>query len=95
MNKKYDIGVIGNGFVGSAIVSGFGLHANVRIFDANPSKSLNNFSETINESEFVFVCVPTPMSKSSGGKIDLKILHSVFKRIELENQIHLSSHHPL
>ena len=86
MNKKYDIGVIGNGFVGSAIVSGFGLHANVRIFDANPSKSLNNFSETINESEFVFVCVPTPMSKSSGGKIDLKILHSVFKRIELENQ---------
>ena len=85
MNIKYNVGVIGNGFVGSAIVSGFGLHANLKIFDVNPSKSTNSFSETINGSEFVFVCVPTPMSKSSGGKIDLKILHSVFKRIELEN----------
>ena len=30
---KNSIGIIGNGFVGSAISSGFGLHAEIRIYD--------------------------------------------------------------
>ena len=30
-----NVGIIGNGFVGSAIASGFILHANVRIYDTD------------------------------------------------------------
>ena len=31
----YSIGILGNGFVGSAIASGFGLHADVKIYDVS------------------------------------------------------------
>jgi len=80
-----NIGVIGNGFVGSATVAGFSLHANVRVYDENPKSSINSFEETINESEFVFVCVPTPMSLET-GKIDLSIIESVFDRVSRVNK---------
>jgi UDPglucose 6-dehydrogenase len=80
-----NIGVIGNGFVGSATVAGFSLHANVRVYDENPKASINTFEETINESEFVFVCVPTPMSLET-GKIDLSIIESVFDRASKVNK---------
>ena len=82
---KYNLGIIGNGFVGSATVAGFSLHANVRVYDENPKASINTFEETINESEFVFVCVPTPMSLET-GKIDLSIIESVFDRVSKVNK---------
>lgn len=82
---KYNLGIIGNGFVGSATVAGFSLHANVRVYDENPKASINTFEETINESEFVFVCVPTPMSLET-GKIDLSIIESVFDRASKVNK---------
>ena len=71
---KKNIGIIGNGFVGSAIAAGFALHANVRVFDKDPRRSINSLKETINKSNFVFISVPTPMEKVEGGKIDLQIL---------------------
>jgi len=82
---KYNLGIIGNGFVGSATVAGFSLHANVRVYDENPKASIDSFEETINESEFVFVCVPTPMSLET-GKIDLSIIESVFDRVSKVNK---------
>jgi len=39
--NKYNIGIIGNGFVGAATVNEFSLHANVRIYDANPKLSID------------------------------------------------------
>tara|TARA_Y100000592_G_scaffold15326_1_gene22326 strand:- start:494 stop:1348 length:855 start_codon:yes stop_codon:yes gene_type:complete len=76
-----NIGIVGNGFVGSAIVSGFNLHANIKIYDLDPAKSTHTFEEVINHSDFVFVCVPTPMTNVEGGVIDLKIMDSVFEDI--------------
>ena len=73
MSQK-NIGIIGNGFVGSAIAAGFALHANVRVFDKDPHRSINDLSETVSESEFVFISVPTPMKHVDGGEIDLTIL---------------------
>jgi len=81
---RYDIGVIGNGFVGSATTQGFGLHANVRVYDTNPKASIDSFYDTINKSEFIFVCVPTPMSLET-GRIDLSIISSVFDNISKIN----------
>lgn len=81
----YDIGVIGNGFVGSAIVSGFSLHTNVKIYDVDPSKSCDSFEEVVNDSKFIFVSVPTPMRGALGGGIDTTIMYDVFDKISNVN----------
>jgi len=76
-----NIGLIGKGFVGSAIAAGFGLHSNVRVYDKDPKNSMHSLDETVNESDFVFVGVPTPMQTVDGGSIDLRIMDSVFEDI--------------
>ncbi|MFL2485649.1 MAG: hypothetical protein ACJ0Q5_03510 [Candidatus Neomarinimicrobiota bacterium] len=80
---KPKIGIVGKGFVGSAVQHGFspnvGCDAEVRVYDKNPSKSLNSLDETINKSDFVFVSVPTPSKKD--GSADLRILESALNDI--------------
>ena len=82
--EKLQVGILGNGFVGSAIVKGFVLHAIVRIFDVNPQRSTHSFKETVNNSDVIFLSVPTPMKRNS-GEIDVEILDSVIDRISREN----------
>ena len=77
------IGIIGNGFVGSAAAFGFGEYVPTHIYDKDPKKSLNSLEETINESDFIFVSVPTPMNPD--GSISLKNVFSVFEDIERLN----------
>ena len=83
------IGIIGRGFVGSAVEFGFsaqtGCDAIVKVFDKDPKISLHSLTETINESDFIFVSVPTP--SNSDGSINIDILHSVLSDI---NQINNS-----
>ena len=71
------LGIIGNGFVGSAVASGFSLHADIKIYDIDARNSTHSFLEVI-ESDFVFVCVPTPMNLNT-SKIDLSILIFLLK----------------
>ena len=78
------LGIIGNGFVGSAVASGFSLAAEVKIYDTDPKKSSHDFEEVIN-CDFVFVCVPTPMSLQKRS-IDLSIMDAVFKDVSLLNK---------
>ena len=75
------VGIIGNGFVGSAVTAGFGLHADIKIFDVDPDRKTHSFEEVCNTCDFVFVGVPTPMTSVEGGKIDLSIMDDVFSRI--------------
>ena len=80
-----NIGVIGNGFVGSSIAFGFSagssaLNTNVRIYDRDASKSVNSFDEVVSESDFIFVCLPTPMKKN--GECDLSIIESSLSDID-------------
>ena len=81
-----NVGIVGNGFVGSAIASGFTLHANVKIYDTDVRRSTHTFEEVINDSEFIFVSVPTPMNIGLGGEIDLSILDQVLQKIENTNK---------
>ena len=80
---KMNIGIIGKGFVGTAVKFGFspnvGCDANVRIYDKNPSKSSHTIEEVVNESDFVFISVPTPSYED--GKINLDILNSCLSEI--------------
>ena len=75
----YNIGIIGLGFVGTAVASGFGkktiYNAKIRIFDKDKKKSTHNLSDTINLSDVVFISVPTPAK--SDGSIDLSIIKNV------------------
>jgi len=74
------IGIIGNGFVGSAILHGFVLHSDdVLVHDKNPARSTSTVEKIVKECEVIFICVPTPMS--STGKIDLSIIHEVVDEI--------------
>jgi len=83
MKLKQKIGVVGNGFVGGAVRYGFspnvGVDAEVRTYDKNPNKSTHTLEETINESDFVFLSVPTPSNKD--GSINIDILDDVLNDI--------------
>ena len=72
---KYHIGVVGNGFVGSAVQFGFspstGCDYEVRVYDKDPSKSVDSIEETVNKSEFIFLSVPTPSNKDGSMNLDI------------------------
>lgn len=74
------IGVIGNGFVGSAVANGFSKY-DIKIFDKNPEASKNSLKDVL-EQDFVFVCVPTPMKDIMGDDCNLSIIESCFKEIK-------------
>ena len=84
MKIKQKIGVVGNGFVGGAVKFGFspqtGCDAEVRVYDKNPDKSTHTLEETVNQSNFIYLSVPTPANKD--GSISLDILFDVFKDID-------------
>ena len=74
------IGVIGNGFVGSAVANGFARY-DVKVFDKNPDSSLHSLEEVLSQ-DFVFICVPTPMKDIMGDDCNLSIIESCFSEIE-------------
>ena len=82
------IGIIGRGFVGSAVEFGFsaqtGCSAVVKVYDKNLKLSQNTLDETVNDSEFIFVSVPTPSNKD--GSINLDILHDALFSINKINR---------
>lgn len=75
---KKTVGIVGNGFVGEAQAFAFSPTADVKIYDSNPLKSLNTLDEVL-EQEFIFVCLPTPMTES--GEQDLSIIDNFFKTL--------------
>jgi UDPglucose 6-dehydrogenase len=57
---KPKIGIIGFGFLGRAMVHGFILHADIKIYDKYDN-TYDSLEDTVNNSDFIFVGVPTPM----------------------------------
>ena len=78
------IGIIGNGFVGSSVAFGFspqtGCDADVKIYDKDETKSTHKLTEVVNDSDYIFLSVPTPSNQD--GSISLDILFDVFKDID-------------
>ena len=75
------IGIIGNGFVGSAIVHGFVLHVDdIMIHDKDPKRSTHSMKDLANNTDVIFVCVPTPMFES--GECDLSIVETVVEQLQ-------------
>ena len=75
------IGIVGNGFVGNAVAQGFkDKVSEVRVYDIDKDKSTHGYVETIN-SDYIFVCLPTPMIDAGGGKCNLSIIERFFEEI--------------
>jgi len=78
-----NIGIIGKGFVGSAVQFGFspntGCDANVKVYDKDPNKSQNTLEEVMSESDFIFLSVPTP--SNADGSINLDIVDKALEEI--------------
>ena len=82
-----NIGIIGQGFVGSAIKEGLKDYYNVYGYDLNSSKNFNldkvehdnRLEYTVLNSDIIFVCLPTPMRKN--GSCDTRILSESIKKI--------------
>lgn len=72
MSEQITVGVVGNGFVGSAVANGF-RDQNVVIIDPKLGTNIDQLG--IANPEVVFVCVPTPMGED--GVIDAGIVKSV------------------
>ena len=66
------VGIIGQGFVGTAICEGLKGFYQVLTYDLVQEKCNSTLENVCNESDVVFVCVPTPMHKN--GKCDTRIL---------------------
>ncbi len=77
------VGIVGKGFVGSAVQFGFspntGCNAEVRVYDKDPSKSQHSLEEVVNESDFIFLSVPTPSNED--GTINLDIVDQALSDI--------------
>lgn len=91
------IGIIGRGFVGSAVQFGFspntGCDAKVKVYDKDPNKSQNSLEEVVNESDFIFLSVPTPANLNGSVNLDIvdEALSSVNEVINRDNIILLRS----
>ena len=81
-----NVGIIGKGFVGSAVEAGFRDKCNIIVYDPVLTESEDSVSDVIRKSSFVFVCVPTPMKKVDGGPIDTTIMDSVMAEISVANR---------
>ncbi len=74
------IGVIGQGYVGSAIKLGFDGFYDVETYDKfDETKSSCDLDTMTKKCEIIFVCVPTPMK--TDGSCDISIVESVIKDI--------------
>jgi len=75
------IGIVGNGFVGNAVAKGFQDKVNeIRIYDIDEDKSTHGYLETL-ISDYIFVCLPTPMKHEEGAECNISIVDNFFEEL--------------
>lgn len=85
VNKKWKIGIIGVGMVGTPLkrhfeeLRGHRRGTDLFLYDTDPKKG---FFDDINQAEIIFISVPTP--RSADGSANLSAVDSAFARIKGE-----------
>lgn len=77
-SSKPTIGIIGNGFIGSAVSDAFLHYTDVKVFDTSPARTINEYVDCIQQ-DIIFLCVPTPMNKD--GSVDLSIVDEALEKL--------------
>ena len=73
------IGIVGQGYVGTAVKTVFEKYYETNTFDLNGDCNCRDIEELVDKSDVIFVCVPTPMKKD--GSCDTSIVESVVHEI--------------
>ena len=75
--RRAKIGIIGYGIVGQAVAYGF---SNYEIHLYDKYKESETLEEVVKKSDYLFICLPTPIRPDESG-IDLKIINENIKKI--------------
>ena len=87
------IGIVGQGYVGTAVRAVFQKHYDVSTYDINTELSTyDTLQELVTKSDIVFVCVPTPMNRD--GSCNTDIVEDVISDINDSVQIDRLNHNP-
>jgi nucleotide sugar dehydrogenase len=73
------IGIIGQGFVGNAVYQKFRHHFDVLTYDKYSVNHNSTLENLIDNSKYIFVCLPTPMN--TDGSCNTDIIESVLDQI--------------
>ena len=87
------IGIVGQGYVGSAVKEVFSKHYETNTFDLNGDCTCTDIEDLVAASDIIFVCVPTPMKKD--GSCDTSIDESVVKDIDETVQCFTNKDHKI
>lgn len=79
-----NVGVIGLGYVGTAVLKGFETITKVHTYDIAKECTEKSISEVVNKSAVVFICVPTPMNPD--GTCNTSIVETVLQEISTTTQ---------
>ena len=75
------VGIVGQGFVGTAVKEGLKDYHTIDTFDLDKSKSTcEDLAEIIDKTNYIFVCLPTPMRKD--GSCDISIVEKVISELD-------------
>jgi len=75
-----NIGIIGQGFVGSAIREGLCPFYNIITYDIDTARrNCSTLDEVIDAADIIFQCLPTPMKRS--GECDIRLVESSLNAI--------------
>ena len=76
------IGIVGQGFVGSAVREGLRDYFDLATFDLNKKEdfAVNELSNLVYQSNIIFQCLPTPMRKS--GECDTRLVENTVLEID-------------
>ncbi len=79
-----NIGVIGYGIVGKAVAAGFRRKCRIFISDPGYPRMSRPIGELVRYCRFIFVAVPTPMRRPTGGPIDTRIIDETMASISAQ-----------
>ncbi len=74
------IGIIGQGFVGTAIKEGLKNFYEIYTYDIDSTKCNSSLNEVLYSCDIIFQCLPTPMKKN--GECDLSIVRSSLQNLD-------------
>ena len=75
-----NIGIIGQGFVGTAVNEGLAKHYHIETFDIVKDSTCNSLEELMNKCKIIFLCLPTPMERN--GACHLGIIEPVLQELD-------------
>jgi UDPglucose 6-dehydrogenase len=79
-----NIGIIGQGFVGTAVYEGLKQYHKIETYDIVKASTCKSLEELVETSDVIFVCLPTPMKKD--GSCHIGIVENTLLGLDVINK---------